>query len=264
MLGLELAPRVLLQPSIEDVARLLQTCRTQKDRVSALRLSAYIRKSGLEAHMSIGNHLVSMLVDVGSMHSAREVFDRLVYRDESCWDTLITGYLICEKPHQALALFQKMLEEKSIYPTGHTFVALLKVCAKLQNMERALKMHVEAEVLGLPQTDPFVGSAVVDMLAKCSSLAKAEQAFRKFNTQNAVIWNALITAYVNNDCCGEALKCFQQMQLEGVCPTAATYVCSLKSCGYLKNVEKGRALHAEIDRKGLLESDVLVGSSLVD
>ena len=98
-------------PSVENLTCVLRKCRKVKDQAYALRLHAYLRKTGLEAHKSIGNYLVPMLVEVGSLSDAQQVFDRLVNRNEYSWTSLITGYIECGELHYAFELHHKMQED---------------------------------------------------------------------------------------------------------------------------------------------------------
>jgi len=78
-----------------------------------------------------------------------------------------------------------------------------------------------------------------------------------------VTWNAMVLGHVK---CGQgqkALELFQQMQQKGVRPHSVTFVGVLKACASVAVTEEGRCVHQQIIRSGL-ESDVFVGSSLVD
>ena len=46
------------------------------------------------------------------------------------------------------------------------------------------------------------------------------------------------------------------MHLEGVLPDMVTFLSCLKACGSLHNIQKGREIHADMERKGLLGEDV--------
>eukprot|EP00250_Pteridium_aquilinum_P029195 c3872_g1_i1 orf=343-654(+) len=63
--------------SNEDLSRILHKCSKEKDHVQASRLHVYMRENELDTHSSLGNYLVSMLAEVGNMHAAQQVFDKL-------------------------------------------------------------------------------------------------------------------------------------------------------------------------------------------
>eukprot|EP00250_Pteridium_aquilinum_P033305 c5425_g1_i1 orf=1-645(-) len=157
----------LLQPPLQDLACILQTCRKHRDRPLAIRLHAYMQKIGLEASTSLGNYLVPMLVDVGCIRDAQQVFDRLLHINEWSWDSLISGYVNHGKPHHALLLYQKMPKDGSLQPLRPTFVSLLRACVKLKDLEAGLELHTDVAKRGLLKRDLFVGSTLVDLYAKC-------------------------------------------------------------------------------------------------
>eukprot|EP00250_Pteridium_aquilinum_P008158 c17724_g1_i1 orf=1-972(-) len=259
-----LEKNILPSPSIKDFATILFNCRKQRAEGHTLRLHTHMRNKSLEAYSSLGNHIVATLVDIGSIDDAQKVFDDLAYRNNMSWHSLITGYIKQGKPQLAFLLYAKMQEDDQVNLSGRTFVALLKACLMLQDLDRGHEIHAEVARLGLLEKDLFVGSTLVDLYTKCGLIDKAKQVFDKLTKRDVVSWNVLITGYVNHGLGKEALDCFQQMQLQGVRPNAVTFICSLQACGMMGSTEKGTEIHAEVERKGLLESDHLVGSTLVD
>eukprot|EP00250_Pteridium_aquilinum_P035727 c9868_g1_i1 orf=2-316(+) len=102
------------------------------------------------------------------------------------------------------------------------------------------------------------------MYAKCGLLMEAHEVFHEVSTRNVVSWTALISGYVEHGFANEALHCFEQMRLDGVPPDVVTFVCILKACGNVGATDTGQDLHGEIERKGLLERDIVVGNTLID
>ncbi|KAI5055192.1 hypothetical protein GOP47_0030337 [Adiantum capillus-veneris] len=251
-------------PSIDELSCFLHLCRKSKDQSCGARLHAYLCKNNLDDHRLLGNYLISTLVAVGLTHNAQQVFDKLPNRDEWSWYSLITGYIQCAKPHLAFGLYEKMQDECLVHPSGHMIVALLKACAKLKDLKRGLAIHAHIARTGVLERDLFVGSTLVDMYGKCGSLVMAQNIFDRLKTRNVVSWNALMTGYVDNGDCEAAVKCFEQMKHERVAPDAFTFVCMLKACGNMKYIQKIQALHVEIEKLGLLETDAFVNNTLVD
>ncbi|MCO5567000.1 hypothetical protein L7F22_020683 [Adiantum nelumboides] len=90
---------------IDSIANILHRCHKAKNPSYVTRVYACMQERGLDVHRSLGNHLVSLLVDAGSVHSAHQVFDKLPYRSECSWTSLINGYIKHGKPQQALSLY---------------------------------------------------------------------------------------------------------------------------------------------------------------
>eukprot|EP00250_Pteridium_aquilinum_P017796 c23789_g11_i1 orf=2-280(+) len=90
------------------------------------------------------------------------------------------------------------------------------------------------------------------MYAKCGALSKATQVLQELSFRNVSTWNALMTGYAQQGKGEHALNCFERMQHEGLSPNAMTFACILKACGNSKAVERGKEIHAEIMKEGLL------------
>jgi pentatricopeptide repeat protein len=76
-------------------------------------------------------------------------------------------------------------------------------------------------------------------------------------------WNMKLAKYVKDGQPEKAMQLFQQMQQEGGSPDKFTFVQVINACCGLGTLEEGRCVHHQMIQSGL-ESDVFVGSSLVD
>ena len=54
------------------------------------------------------------------------------------------------------------------------------------------------------------------------------------------------------------------MRDEGLLPNSVTYICMLKACSSIGALEKGEEICAEVERRGLLQKDIVLGTALVD
>lgn len=140
---------------------------------------------------------------------------------------------------------------------------LLNACAKFNDVETGCKLHATIASKGL-ERDPFIGSSLVSMYAKCGLLEKAQEVFEKLQAPDVVAWTALIAGYTKHGRGEEALSHFQHMLLEGVSPSIIAFSCCLRACGSIRATLKGQEIHAEIARRGLLSQDFVVGNALVD
>ena len=144
-------------------------------------------------------------------------------------------------------------------------IALLKACVKEKDLHQASIIHANIVKKGLLEKDRYLGNTLVSLYAKCGALSRAQQVFERLPVRNVVSWNALIAGYAQHEhSCKQALTCFQRMQHHGVSPNAVTYVCILKACGSIGRATMGKEIHNTIVQKGLLETNILVGNTLVD
>lgn len=249
-------------PCIQDLKRISASCRKERSHAHTLRLHDFMLQIDLETHQLLGNFLVPMLANVGNLHDAQLVFDRMVRRNVCAWNSLISGFVKHGKPRHALTLYEKMQQDDYAQPDVQTFLAIFKACVALKDLERGCSIHADVVRFGFLERTLTAGNALIDMYAKCNALTKAKQVFDSLPFKNVVTWTSLLGGYAE---CGhgrEALDCFKEMQLQGVTPNPVTIVCSLKACTITGDMDKGRDMHAEIARRGL--NDVFLGSALVN
>jgi pentatricopeptide repeat protein len=193
---------------------------------------------------------------------AREVLDELLVRDTISWNALIGGYAEHGHALDVLQCFEEMQVE-GVCLNAVTFIHGLKACSAIDAVDKGERMHAEIERRGLLDREQ-IGNTLVNMYAKCGLLAKSQQVFEMLRVRDVVSWTALLCGYAEHVDAERALACFEQMQAEGITPNAVTLICALKACRTLGAAEKGQLMHAEIERQGLLDTDVAVGNSLVD
>ncbi|KAI5067830.1 hypothetical protein GOP47_0018358 [Adiantum capillus-veneris] len=253
-----------LTSTVEELLTILQQCRFEKNVPLALYLHAHLCQSGLDSQTTLGNYLISLLLDVERLCLAQQVFEKLVLRNESSWNRLILGYFNQGKSRQAILLYERMLKSGYCCLNEYAAVALMMACVETNDSETSQAIFVEIARQGLMERNVYIGSTLVDMYANCHEVALAQEIFDKLGARNVVAWNALISGYINNGCGEEVLSCLQKMEPEGIAPDVVTLVCSLKACGTLGCLSRGEELHIEIVKKGLLEGSVFVGSSLIN
>jgi pentatricopeptide repeat protein len=207
-----------------------------------------------------------MLVDLRRVHDAQHIFHSLDSPDAWSCNALIHGYVRSGMHREAMGLYRAMLSDGHLHPSGHTFALLLESCIAVKDTETGIEIHGEILRRGsLLERNAFVGSRLVDMYAKCGMLDKAKEVFAGIRSRDVVLWTSLLTGYVEHGHAQEAVDCFDEMMEEGgISPDLVTFVCVLRACGSIGAIEKGWELHAEIERRGLADSDPAVGNALVD
>lgn len=246
--------------SIDNFIYRLQQCREKKDLVAAKCLHTQLCEVGLERHKVVGNYVVPMFIDCGSLPDALQIFNLLLYRNEISWTSLIKGYVHCGHPRDAFDIFEQM-QHDNVHPKSYTLVAALQACAASKNTEGGLKIHAEALANGY-LGDGFVGNSLINMYAQCGSLLQAGEVFSKLPVRDVVSWTSLMAGFVQHGLDQDALDCHNQMQLVGVSPCEFTFVCSLKACSNLGAIKKGQELHVEATQKGF-DQCPHVGNTLI-
>ena len=201
----------------------------------------------------------------GFLGKAKEVFDEILVCGIVSWTALIGGYSHYGHSEEVFHCFQRMQLE-ALFPDAVTLACILKACGISRATHKDQRIHVGIMSRNLLETDIVLGNAMIDMYGKCGELSKAQDVFHNLPIRDLVSWSALINGYTQHSCGEEALRCFEKMQHEGLCPDGIIVACILKACGSIKAFGKGQEIHAKMVREGLpLARDVLlVGNALID
>ncbi|XP_024520331.1 pentatricopeptide repeat-containing protein At4g04370-like isoform X1 [Selaginella moellendorffii] len=252
-------------------------------------------KNRCDSDRFVASGLVDMYSKCGSLSSARAVFDGFSDKDVALWNAMILGYAENGSGDLGLKLFVELIES-DVEPNARTFVAALKACTDLAATEQSRKFDgtlVKAKALeeGLAlhsravekqlEADIFVSNMLVDVYAKCGSMALSRGVFDRMRTHDVISWTALLSGYCDNGEEEEALELISRMlQDPGRCsPNARTFVAAFKACANLAakedaqvvagklvkmvSLERGTALHVEAAKSGFA-SDLFVSNTLID
>eukprot|EP01018_Ginkgo_biloba_P013623 Gb_08394 [translate_table: standard] len=247
--------------NVRAFPRLLRTCVSKRSLAEGKLIHAHIIKSGIQHDIYLGNNLVHMYVRCTSIVDARQVFDKMPERNTISWTAMIAGYAQNNYGEEALKLYCEM-HRIDMQANQFTFASVLRACARLAALDQGRQIH--AHIIGTEfESNVFVGSALVDMYAKCRNIDDARNMFEKMSERDAVSWNAMIAGYALNGHGEEALNHFNHMQNAGIKPYQATFSSVLMACATLIFLEPGKQVHGHTIKTGL-ESDVFVGSALLD
>jgi pentatricopeptide repeat protein len=123
-------------------------------------------------------------------------------------------------------------------------------------------MFIYTEITKWFLIDAYIGSAIIDMCAKCSHMEDAQKVFDALDGRNLICWNALISGYANCRKSVEALHLVAEMQCHNLEPNETTFVSVLKACAHILDMERGMLFHITILKQGI-ELDPFVNNSLI-
>eukprot|EP01018_Ginkgo_biloba_P031907 Gb_25356 [translate_table: standard] len=173
----------------------------------------------------------------GSVNEAVNLFQKMPERDVVSWTAMIAGYARNGHFDETLKLFRQM-QLTGVKSNSDTFTSILSACANLATLGYGQEVHEDIIRSGF-QSDVFLGSALVDMYAKCGSIDNANNVFYKMPKRNVVSWNAMIGGYAMHGRGKEALLLFEQMQHSGTNPDHVTFIGVLSACCHTGLVEDG-------------------------
>ena len=262
----------------------LKRCLKEKDLRVAREVHYCIIKSRMEQDKYVASSLLSVYIGCGSLQDARQVFDALAKKSVIHWNVMIGGYVQHNRGKDAMQLFHQMRQEH-VQANKITYVSILKACASPLSLKWGREVHVLIRRDGL-ESDIRVGTALIQMYAKCGSIEEARQAFDNLTNRNVVSWTAMVGAYAQSGSIGstkvgyivpwtvmigayagsgrgvEAYDLYLKMKEEGFQPDAVTYMSLLNDCASRGALEWVKDVHRHI-LEGGYESDVRVGNALV-
>ena len=211
----------------------------------------------------VANNLISMYVEHGMLAKARQILERIPIRNVVSWNALIAGYARHGQGQKALNCFGEM-QRDGVSPNAITLTCILKACGNTSDVEKGKQIHDGIVSMGLLENDVVLGTALVDMYAKCGFLQKAQEQHLQLLVRDVVSWNALIAIYARERKVHEALISIGRMQCEGLSPDVITFTSALIACSGAGAINKGKQVHNEIVIKNLLEQNMELCNALVD
>ncbi|OEL19667.1 Pentatricopeptide repeat-containing protein [Dichanthelium oligosanthes] len=239
----------VVAPNEVTVAVVLTACRGAGNLVLGRWVEEWVRSAGMEVDSLTGSALVGMYEKCGEMAEARRVFDDINDKDVVAWNAMITGqvyesvlvYAQNGMSNEAIALFHSM-REVGVRPDKITLVGVLSSCAAVGALELGAELDRYASKRGL-YNNVYVGTALVDMYAKCGDLDKAIQVFGNMPCKNEASWNALICGFAFNGRGHDAIQQFELMRnVIELKPDDITFIGVLSACVHTGLLEYGRRL----------------------
>ncbi|XP_008789574.2 pentatricopeptide repeat-containing protein At2g13600-like [Phoenix dactylifera] len=289
------------------VASGLTACAAFSDLRSGTQIHGFLITLGHETDTAVINALANMYFRCGEVECAERAMQG---REEFVESKLmmIKGYVFNKRYYHAT---------KSILGHGGGFmelvmvdhsviVSMLKVCAGLGLLKTGRQVHGLLVASGLYENccssdgnDAILGSALIDMYCKCSSITEAQHVFSSMGERHVPHWNSMITGCIYNGLINEAHQLFNAMpdknviswtamisgyvqhglpseglrllarlygesgSIRGNCFTLAK---SLDACSCLAALHSGKEIHAQALRTMAGDGDdhVVIKTALID
>ncbi|KAF3793377.1 Pentatricopeptide repeat-containing protein [Nymphaea thermarum] len=245
-------------------------------------IHAYVMMHGLDWDICVVSALVDMYGKCRCIEDMRAVFDETPHKDVGLYNALVSGFsrnglvddalmvfreiesqglklnviswtsmvACCSqngKDLEALELFREM-QNAGVQANSVTIPCLLPACANIAAVQHGRAIHCFS-LRRLIAYDVYVGSALIDMYAKCGRIADAQSIFDAMPLKNLVSWNAIIGGYGMNGMAKEALQLFQAMLRSRQKPDSITFTCVLSACSQRGLTEEGQRCFESMSRE---------------
>ncbi|KAL2345251.1 hypothetical protein Fmac_006536 [Flemingia macrophylla] len=259
---------------------LVKACAQLESSPMGMQVHGHIIKHGFEHDCYVQNSLVHMYATVGDINAARNIFRRMLRFDIVSWTCMITGYHRCGDVESARELFDRMPERNLVtwstmisgYARNNRFdkavelfealqaegvlanetvmVGVISSCAHLGALAKGEKAHEYVVRNGL-SLNMILGTAVVDMYARCGDVEKAVKVFEQLHEKDVLCWTALIGGLAMHGYAEKALWYFSEMLKTRMAPRDITFTAVLAACshgGMVEREEKEGALHRHSEK----------------
>ncbi|KAH7387848.1 hypothetical protein KP509_16G045000 [Ceratopteris richardii] len=172
---------------------------------------------------------------------------------------MIATYTQHGQQKNALDLFRQVQKQNMVMDSV-TYINLLSLCANLVILSAGEQIHNHIVCIGM-EWKVIVGTAIVNMYGKSRKLDEASSILSNISKDDVNTWNAIVSAYVENEQSDKALILHDQMLQEGVLPNKAAVASLLTACASEHELGVGKRLHTpfiSINSK----LGIIVGSAL--
>lgn len=198
----------------------------------------------------------------GYLDAARRLFYEIPEKDVVPWNALIGAYVQAKSGKEALSLFHEM-QARNVKPDEVTMVNVLSACAQLGALDVGIWIHNYIEKHNLT-LNVALGTALVDMYAKCGNITKALRVFHKIPSRNALTYTSIIGGLALHGDVQDALSIFLEMIDVGLMPDKVTFLGILSACCHGGLVEQGRQFFSQMSSKFKIVPELKHYSCMVD
>ncbi|KAL4383744.1 hypothetical protein GQ457_15G006010 [Hibiscus cannabinus] len=233
----------------------LKACIKKPFSLEGKQLHAQLIKSGFYSIIHLQAALVNFYSALGNLLDAHHVFDEIPNKNIVSWTTLISAYVVNQKPQKAVELFREM-QMLNVEADQVTLTVALSACADLGALEMGEWIHAYVRRKPELEADLSLNNAFINMYAKCGEIQTARKLFDSLGEKDVTTWTSMIVGHALHGQASEALELFTEMEEikqknsknkeEGnrgssiILPNDVTFIGVLMACSHGGMVEKGK------------------------
>ncbi|XP_031286785.1 pentatricopeptide repeat-containing protein At5g04780, mitochondrial [Pistacia vera] len=244
------------------VSSVLCACAAKCDVFECRQLHCFAVKAAMVSNVFVGTALLDVYAKCGLIKDASRVFELMPERSAVTWSSMVAGFVQNELYEEALMLFHRA-QVIGLEQNQFTISSVVCACANLAALIEGKQVHAVLCKTGFG-SNMFIASSLIDMYAKCGSVAEAYNVFSGIKEKNVVMWNVMISGFARHALSMEAMILFEKLQQVGLCPDEFTYISVLSACSHIGLVEKGKTYFNLMMTQHDVSPNVLHYSCMVD
>ncbi|KAE8820748.1 pentatricopeptide repeat-containing protein [Hordeum vulgare] len=208
-------------------------------------------KIGLAAsNVFAGTALLAFYCRCRRLRDAQRLFDEMPERSGVTWSALVHGHARSSAPGLAVGAFGRMVRA-GFPPTASAVSSALVACGRMEDPGVGAMLHAAGLKCGSICGSVVVGTALVDMYAKCRDVPAAQRVLEEMEEKNVATFTALVGGFASAGRPREAMVLVREMEQSGVAPNMMTYSSLLSSFASPQDLDHGRQAHCAVVKKGL-------------
>lgn len=212
----------------------------------------------------MSNALICCYSRAGLLAEAAQLFEEIhvTDRDAVSWNCMIVAYGQHREGPKALSLFQEMIRRGFVVDM-YTLASVLTAFTSAKDLAGGAQFH-SFLIKSAFETNPHVGSGLVDLYSKCCRVSEAKKVFQEVDEPDLVLWNTMISGFsLNEECSEEGLQFFQCLQRSGFRPDDCSFVCAISACSNLSSPSQCQQLHSLAMKSDFPANPVSVNNALI-
>ncbi|KAM3733017.1 hypothetical protein ACB098_11G102800 [Castanea mollissima] len=229
------------KPQLQAWTALMGGCAQQGKAIEAFDLFHKFHSLGLKPSERTFSSVLGALADTVDVEVGTQLHSLIIKMGFNSFifvgNAILDFYSKCGHHGEAIELLKDMLIE-GFEPNLHTYPSIFSICGDIPAIEWGKQTHCHILKPGF-DSNVVVGSALIDMYAKCGRLSEARKVFDILVTKNLVSWNTILVGYAQHGFGREALEIYNIMRSNGIKPNGITFLGVLSACGHVGLVEEG-------------------------
>lgn len=242
-------------------AIVLKACFIMEDFGLGPQIHSLVVKTGFDIDVVTGSALLDMYAKCKKLDCSVQVFSELPEKNWVCWSALIAGCVQNDELVEGLEMFKKM-QNAAIGVSQSIYASIFRSCAGLCAYSLGTQLHGHALKAGFGY-DVIVGTATLDMYAKCDNMTDARKLFNSLPNHNLQSFNATIVGYVRNGQGSEALWLFLLLMRSDLGFDEISLSGAIGACAEIKGHFEGIQLHG-LAVKSNMSSNLCIFNAILD
>ncbi|XP_039018252.1 pentatricopeptide repeat-containing protein At3g02330, mitochondrial [Hibiscus syriacus] len=242
-------------------AVVLKSCTFLEEFDVGLQVHGVAVKVAFDRDVVTGSALVDFYGKCRRLDDSIRYFYEMPEKNWVSWSAVIAGCVQNGKFIKGVELFKEM-QRGGIGVSQSTYASVFRSCAGFSAFWLGRQLHGHSLKTNFA-SDLIVGTAILDMYAKCGNMIEARKIFNLFPNHNLQSFNAIIIGYAQSCQAIPALQLFRHLLKSDLGFDEISLSGAFSACAVIKGYLEGVQVHA-LAVKTTLESNICVANAILD